>query len=108
MGDPWPGPLQNKDHTKFVTKSYYTTEDLNLLLQELSCKTISDNSKLDIMHQAVAPCPEIVMTVKGKPTKTLLDSKSECPLMNKSYFKEFVEHRLLPSSGAYNNSHKKA
>ena len=57
------------------------------------------------MHQAVAPCPEIVMTIKGKPTKSLLDSGSECTLMNESYFKEFIEHRLLPSSGAYNNSH---
>ena len=57
------------------------------------------------MHQAVAPCPEIVMTIKGKPTKSLLDSGSECTLMNESYFKDHIEHRLLPSSGLYNNSH---
>ena len=25
--------------------------------------------------------------------------------MNESYFKEHIEHRLLPSSGLYNNSH---
>ena len=78
---------------------------MDLLLQELSCKTIRDDSKLDIMHQAVAPCPKIIMTIKGKPTKSLLDSRSMCTLMNKSYFKEFIEHRLLPSSGMYNNSH---
>ena len=94
------------NHAKFIVKSCYTAEDLNLLLKELLCKTISDNNKLDIMHQAVAPCPEIVMTIKGKPTKSLLDSRSQCTLMNESYFKEFIKHHLLPFlSGAYNNSH---
>ena len=105
LGDPWPGLSQNKDHTKFVTKSQYTTQDLDLLLKELSCKSISDDNKLDIMHQAVAPCPEIVMTIKGKPTKSLLDSGSGCTLMNKSYFKDHIKHRLLHSSGLYNNLH---
>ena len=57
------------------------------------------------MHQAVAPFQEITMTVKGKPSKSLLDSGSECTLMNESYFKEHIEHRLRPSSGVYNNSH---
>ena len=77
-GDPRPGPSQGKDHAKFIAKSCYTTQGLNLLLQELSCKSISIDSKLDIMHQAVALCPEIVMTIKGKPTKSLLDSRSQC------------------------------
>ena len=57
------------------------------------------------MHQAVAPCPEIIMNIKGKPTRSLLDSRSVCTLMNESYFKEHIEHCLLPSSGMYNNSH---
>ena len=57
------------------------------------------------MHQSVAPCPEIIMSVKGKPNKSLLDSGSEVTLINESYFKEHIKHRLLPSSGAYNNSH---
>ena len=57
------------------------------------------------MHQAVAQCPEITMTVKGKPTKSLLDSGSECTLMNESYFQEHIKHRLRPSSGMYNSSH---
>ena len=78
---------------------------MDLLLQELSCKTIRDDSKLNIMYQAVAPCPKIIMTIKGKPTKSLLDSRSMCTLMSESYFKEFIEHCLLPSSGAYINSH---
>ena len=57
------------------------------------------------MHQAVAPCPEIVMSLKGKPTKSLLDSGSMVTLINESYFKEHLEHHLLPSSGAHNNTH---
>ena len=57
------------------------------------------------MQQAVAPCPEIIMSVKGKPTRSLLDSGSEVTLINESYCKEHIEHRLVPSSGSYNNSH---
>ena len=106
-GDPRPGPPTSLklDHAKFIAKLSYTSQDLDLLQRELSCKTISDSNKLDIMNQAVAPCPEIVMSIKGKPTKSLLDSSLEVTLMNKAYYKEHIEHQLLPSSGAYNNSH---
>ena len=55
------------------------------------------------MNQAVAPCPEIVMSIKGKPTRSLLDSGSEVTLMNESYYKEHIEHRIVPSSNSYNN-----
>ena len=68
-------------------------------------QTISDHSKIDIMQQAVVPCPEIIMSIKGKPTRSLLDSGSEVTLINESYYKEHIEHRLVPSSGSYNNSH---
>ena len=57
------------------------------------------------MQQTVAPCPEIIMSIKGKPTRSLLDSGSEVTLINESYYKEHIEHRLVPSSGSYNNSH---
>ena len=57
------------------------------------------------MHQAVAPCPEININIKGKSTTSLLDSGSLVTLMNESYFKEHIEHRLSPSSGMYNNSY---
>ena len=56
------------------------------------------------MQQAVALCPEI-MSVKGEPTRSLLDSDSQVTLINESYYKEHIEHRLVPSSGSYNNSH---
>ena len=78
---------------------------MDLLREEIACKTRSDTNKIDIMQQAVAPCPEIVMSIKGKPTRSLLDSGSEVTLINESYYKEHIEHRLLPSSGSYNNSH---
>ena len=45
------------------------------------------------------------MSIKGKPTKSLLDSGSEVTLMNESYYKEHIEHCLVPSSNTYNNSH---
>ena len=57
------------------------------------------------MQQAVAPCPEIVMSIKGKPMRSLLDSGSEVTLINESYYKEHIEHQLLPLSGSYNNLH---
>ena len=96
LGDPRPGPSTSSkpDHGKFVAKSCYTSEDLDLLRKEILCKSTSDDSKLNIMHQTVAPCPEIIMSIKGKPTKSLLDSGSQVTLMNESYFKEFLEHRL--------------
>ena len=78
---------------------------MDLLREEIACKTLSDTNKINIMQQAVAPCPEIVMSIKGKPTRSLLDSGSEVTLVNESYFKEHIEHRLLPSLGSYNNSH---
>ena len=57
------------------------------------------------MQQAVALCPEIIMSVKGKPTRSLLNSGSEVTLINESYYKEHIEHRLVPLSGLYKNSH---
>ena len=56
------------------------------------------------MNQAVAPCPEITMNIKGKSTKSL-DSGSQVTLVNESYYKEHIEHCLLPSSDGYNNLH---
>ena len=57
------------------------------------------------MQQAVAPCLEIIMSIKGKPTRSLLVSGSKVTLINESYYKDHIEHRLLPSLGLYNNSH---
>ena len=45
------------------------------------------------------------MSIKGKSTRSLLDSGSEVTLVNESYYKEHIEDRLLLSSGSNNNSH---
>ena len=98
MGNPRPSPslLKKSDHSKFIAKSSYTTQDLDLLCKEILCKTLSDTNKINIMQQAVAPCPEITMSIKGKSTRSLLDSGSEVTLINESYYKEHIEHHLLP------------
>ena len=90
--------------SKFVAKLFYKVQDLDLLRKELSYKQLSDDSKLDIINQAVALCPEIIMSLKGKSVKCLLDSGSMVTLVNESYFKEHLERRLLPSSDAHNNT----
>ena len=48
----------------------------------MTCKSVTDNVKLSIMEEAVAPCPEIAMTIHGQMYKALLDSGSEVSLMN--------------------------
>ena len=57
------------------------------------------------MQQAVALCPEVVMSIKNKPTRSLLDSGSQVTLINESYFKEHIEHHLVPSLSQFNNIH---
>ena len=51
------------------------------------------------MQQAVAPCPEIVMSIKGKTTRSLLDSGSEVTLVNESYYREYIETPTLTIIG---------
>ena len=48
------------------------------------------------MEQAVAPCPEITMIIKGQKVRALLDMGSQVTLMNESYFLQNIE-QLLPT-----------
>ena len=48
------------------------------------------------MEQAVAPCPEIIMSIKGHRVRALLDMGSEVTLMNKSYYTQNIE-QLIPT-----------
>ena len=100
----WPFNVAKTGSCKIHHKVILYEPGSGLLRKEISCKHLSDDNKFDIMHQAVAPCPEIVMSIKGKPTRSLLKSGSEVALMNESYYKEHIEHRLVPSSNTYNNS----
>ena len=43
-------PSLKLDHAKFIAKSCYMSQDLDFVRKELSCKTISHNNKLNIMH----------------------------------------------------------
>ena len=48
------------------------------------------------MEQAVAPCPEIIMSIKGHRVRALLDMGSEVTLMNESYYTHNIE-QLIPT-----------
>ena len=86
--DPRPSPKTNKDPYVFTSKKIYSAEDLDYIRTTVTCKSVTDNVKLSIMEEAVAPCPEIAMTIHGQRNKALLDSGSEVSLMNQSYFRK--------------------
>ena len=60
----------------------------------------------NIMEQAVAPCPEITMTIKGHKTRSLTDMGSEVTLMNESYCKQYIEPLILTLEQDMFNIHK--
>ena len=62
--------------SKFVGKQQYTYADLELLRKIVSCNTMSDASKIEIMERMVAPCLHVMMDIKGKTFKALLVSGS--------------------------------
>ena len=71
--DPKPSHTQKQD-PQFIPKSKYTKEDMNCLFQTVSSNTISEEDKINILEQAVAPCPEPKITIKDKNPNSLLDS----------------------------------
>ena len=59
-------------------------------------KTLTEAERYNIMEQAVAPCPEITMIIKGQKVRALLDMGSQVTLMNESYFLQNIQ-QLLPT-----------
>ena len=57
---------------------------------------MSETERYNIMEQAVAPCPEIIMSIKGHRVRALLDMGSEVTLMNESYYAHNIE-QLIPT-----------
>ena len=57
------------------------------------------------MEQAVAPCPEIIMTIKGHRVRALLDMGSEVTLMNESYYTQNIEPLIPTVEQAHLNAH---
>ena len=70
--------------TKLSCKKQFTDEDWEQLVEQVRCNSISSASKLEIMAQAVAPCPEVTLKTKGFTFKGLLDFGSMVTLMNLS------------------------
>ena len=67
-----------------------------MLRSTVTCKTLSEAERYNIMEQAVAPCPEITMSIKGHRVRALLDMGSEVTLMNESYYTHNIE-ALIPT-----------
>ena len=74
------------DPKQFLGKCVYNDSKLELLHTTVMCKTLTKSERYTIMEQAVAPCPEITMIIKGQKVRALLDMGSQVTLMNESYF----------------------
>ena len=58
------------------------------------------------MEQAVAPCPEITMIIKGQKVRALLDMGPQVTLMNESYYLQNIQHQLPNGDKDHLNAHK--
>ena len=58
------------------------------------------------MEQAVAPCPEITMIIKGQKVQALLDMGSQVTLMNEFYYLQNIQHLLPTVDKDHLNAHK--
>ena len=58
------------------------------------------------MVQAVAPCPERTMIIKGQKVRALLDMASQVTLMNESYYLQNIQHLLPTVDKDHLNDHK--
>ena len=79
--DPNINPQNKSDPSKFTPKNKYTKEDIECLFQTITYSSISEEDKITILEQAMAPCPEIEIQIKSKNPKSLLDSGSMVTLM---------------------------
>ena len=84
------------DPKQFLGKCVYNDSELELLRTTVTCKTLTESEHYTIMKQAVAPCPEITMIIKGQKVRALLDMGSQVTLMNESYFLQNIQ-QLLPT-----------
>ena len=72
----------------------------------VTCKTLTKAERYNIMEQAVAPCPEITMIIKGQKVRALLDMESQVTLMNESYYLQNIQHLLPTVDKDHLNAHK--
>ena len=78
----------------------------NFYAQRLRAKTLTESERYTIMEQAVAPCPEITMIIKGQKVRALLDMGSQVTLMNESYFLQNIQQLLPTGDKDHLNAHK--
>ena len=83
----------------------YNDTELEMLRSTVTCKTLSETERYNIMEQAVAPCPEIIMSIKGHRVRALLDMGSEVTLMNESYYTHNIEPLILTVEQDQLNAH---
>ena len=83
----------------------YNDTELEMLRTTVTCKTLTETERYHIMEQAVAPCPEIIMSIKGHRIQALLDMGSEVTLMNESYYTQNIEQLILTVEQDHLNAH---
>ena len=94
------------DPKQFLGKRVYNDSELELLRTTVMCKTLTESERYAIMEQAVAPCPEITMIIKGQKVWALLDMGSQVTLMNESYFLQNIQQLLPTGDKDHLNAHK--
>ena len=94
------------DPKQFLGKCVYNDSKLVLLCTTVTYKTLTMAEHYNIMEQAVAPCPEITMIIKGQKVRALLDMGSQVTLMNESYFLQNIQQLLLTVDKDHLNAHK--
>ena len=94
------------DPKQFLGKCVYNASELELLRTTVTCKTLTESECYTIMEQAVAPCPEITMIIKGQKVRALLDMGSQVTLMNESYFLQNIQQLLPTVDKDHLNAHK--
>ena len=94
------------DPKQFLGKRVYNDSELELLRTTVTCKTLTESERFTIMEQAVAPCPEITMIIKGQKVRALLDMGSQVTLMNESYFLQNIQQLLPTGDKDHLNAHK--
>ena len=91
---------------KLSGKRQYSDNDWEQLVEHVRCNTISSASKLEIMEQAVAPCPEVTLKTKVSTFKALLDFGSMVTLINESFFQSNLAKTITPMSDDKVNAHQ--
>ena len=72
----------------------------------VTCKTLTEAECYNIIEQAVAPCPEIMMIIKGQKVRALFDMGSQVTLMNEPYYLQNIQHLLPTVDKDHLNAHK--